>query len=345
MLGWKNVVTVADDYSFPYTQVAGFVAEFCSLGGKVDQRIWPALGEEDYSSYIAQIPEGVDGFYLGVGGTGTVAFVKQYDQLKGNLGDKIMGGVFMTDPIIQKELGDRIVGVVTAGPTSGDSTEQAWLDHVAKVEAVYPEEAANASSVFQYNYYNNMAAILQGIEAVGGDISDGQKKLQAALADVVVESPFGPIKLDDNRQAIASNFLQQIVKGDDGKITVKTIASVPDVDQGFAGNFTPESPSVDRENPACEDGHPAALDIDHHEVGTRGPVATSNRRHAPSRSSASGGRPALRRRACDTHSRSRGAGRRAARRPGPERRGQVHALQRDRGRVPTHERHRRAVRA
>ena len=256
VLGWKNVVTVADDYSFPYTQVAGFVAEFCSLGGKVDQRIWPALGEEDYSSYIAQIPEGVDGFYLGVGGTGTVAFVKQYDQLKGNLGDKIMGGVFMTDPIIQKELGDRIVGVVTAGPTSGDSTEQAWLDHVAKIEAVYPEEAANASSVFQYNYYNNMAAILQGIEAVGGDISDGQKKLQAALADVVVESPFGPIKLDDNRQAIASNFLQQIVKGDDGKITVKTIASVPDVDQGFAGNFTPESPSVDRENPACKTGTP-----------------------------------------------------------------------------------------
>ena len=256
VLGWKKVVTVADDYSFPYTQVAGFVAEFCSLGGTVEERIWPALGEEDYSSYIAQIPEGIDGFYLGVGGTGTVAFVKQYDQLKGNLGDKIMGGVFITDPIIQKELGDRIVGVTTAGPTSGDSTEQAWLDHVEKVKAVYPDEAANASSVFQYNYYVNMAAILQGIEAVAGDISDDQAKLQEAMAGVVVESPFGPIKLDDNRQAIATNFLQQIVKGDDGKIGVKTIASVPDVDQSFAGKFSPESPSVDRENPACEAGSP-----------------------------------------------------------------------------------------
>ena len=56
-LGWRNVVTIGDDYDFPYTQIAGFVAEFCSLGGKMTQRLWPPLGEEDYSSYIAQIPE------------------------------------------------------------------------------------------------------------------------------------------------------------------------------------------------------------------------------------------------------------------------------------------------
>ena len=43
-LGWRNVVTLADDYDFPYTQVAGFVAEFCSLGGTVEKRIWPPTG-------------------------------------------------------------------------------------------------------------------------------------------------------------------------------------------------------------------------------------------------------------------------------------------------------------
>ena len=84
-LGWRNVVTIGDDYDFPYSQIAGFVAEFCSIGGNVTQRLWPPLGEEDYSSYITQIPEDVDGFFMGVGGTGTVAFVKQYGQLRGNL--------------------------------------------------------------------------------------------------------------------------------------------------------------------------------------------------------------------------------------------------------------------
>ena len=128
-LGWRNVVTIGDDYDFPYSQIAGFVAEFCSIGGNVTKRLWPPLGEEDYSSYITQIPENVDGFFMGVGGTGTVAFVKQYEQLRGNLADKIMGGIFMTDPVILEELGDQVVGVVTAGMTSGDSQEPAYLEY------------------------------------------------------------------------------------------------------------------------------------------------------------------------------------------------------------------------
>ena len=31
--GYKKVATVAEDYSFPYTQVFGFMAEFCKAGG------------------------------------------------------------------------------------------------------------------------------------------------------------------------------------------------------------------------------------------------------------------------------------------------------------------------
>ena len=137
-LGWRNVVTIGDDYDFPYSQIAGFVAEFCSIGGNVSKRLWPALGEEDYSSFITQIPEDVDGFFMGVGGTGTVAFVKQYEQLRGNLSDKIMGGIFMTDPVILKELGDQVVGVVTAGMTAGDSQESSYLDYSNALDTAYP---------------------------------------------------------------------------------------------------------------------------------------------------------------------------------------------------------------
>ena len=33
-LGWKTAAIVGDDYSFPYTSLSGFVAEFCAIGGK-----------------------------------------------------------------------------------------------------------------------------------------------------------------------------------------------------------------------------------------------------------------------------------------------------------------------
>jgi branched-chain amino acid transport system substrate-binding protein len=257
-LGWRNVVTIGDDYDFPYSQIAGFVAEFCSIGGNVSKRLWPALGEEDYSSFITQIPEDVDGFFMGVGGTGTVAFVKQYEQLRGNLADKIMGGIFMTDPVILKELGDQVVGVVTAGMTAGDSKESSYLDYSNALDTAYPDLKGTASSVFAYGYYTAMEAIAQGLEQVKGDLSGDQAAFRDALANLELDAPLGTIKLDENRQAIMDNFLQQIVKDNngDGVPDVKTIKTIPQVDQTFAGAFSPETPSPDRTHPPCKAGTP-----------------------------------------------------------------------------------------
>jgi branched-chain amino acid transport system substrate-binding protein len=257
-LGWRRVVTMGDDYDFPYTQVAGFVAEFCSLGGQVVERLWPALGEEDYSSFITQIPDDVDGFFLGVGGTGTVAFVKQYEQLRGNLADDIIGGVFMTDPVIHKELKDRVVGVVTAGMTAGDSQEQSYLDYSQALAQAYPELEGTAASVFAYGNYTAAQAIVEALEQVNGDLSDGHKAFRDTMTSMTLEAPLGPIKLDENRQAIMDNFLQQIVEDQtgDGVPDVKTIKTIPEVDQTFAGFFSPETPSPDRTNPECQAGTP-----------------------------------------------------------------------------------------
>lgn len=257
-LGWRNVVTIGDDYDFPYSQIAGFVAEFCSIGGKVTERLWPPLGEEDYSSYITQIPEDVDGFFMGVGGTGTVAFVKQYGQLRGNLSDKIMGGIFMTDPVILKELGDQVVGVVTAGMTAGDSQESSYLDYSSALDTAYPDLKGTASSVFAYGYYTAMEAIAQGLEQVEGDLSDGHSAFNDVLSNLELDAPLGTIKLDENRQAIMDNFLQQIVADQTGDDVpdVKTIKTIPQVDQTFAGFFSPETPSPDRTNPECKTADP-----------------------------------------------------------------------------------------
>jgi branched-chain amino acid transport system substrate-binding protein len=257
-LGWRNVVTIGDDYDFPYSQIAGFVAEFCSIGGNVTKRLWPALGEEDYSSFITQIPEDVDGFFMGVGGTGTVAFVKQYGQLRGNLSEKIMGGIFMTDPVILKELGSQVEGVVTAGMTAGDSQEPAYLEYAEGLGTAYPELEGTASSVFAYGYYTAMQAIAEALEEVDGDLSDDHAAFREALSNLELDAPLGTIKLDENRQAIMDNFLQQIVADNtgDGVPDVKTIKTIPEVDQTFAGFFSPETPSPDRENPACEKAEP-----------------------------------------------------------------------------------------
>ena len=37
-LGWKKAAIIGDDYSFPYTSLAGFVAEYCAIGGDITKR-------------------------------------------------------------------------------------------------------------------------------------------------------------------------------------------------------------------------------------------------------------------------------------------------------------------
>lgn len=259
-LGWKKAAIIGDDYSFPYTSLAGFVAEYCAIGGQVTKRVWAPLGEEDYSSYISQIPKDVDGLYVGIGGSGLISFIKQYEEQRGRVDtERMLGNVFWDDPLVLKEVGKSLVGGVTSAMTAADSDSPDVAAYIQGLKDAYGDEIAGAgASVFTYGYYTGMAALITALEAVGGDVAD-QSKLQAELAKVTLtgdKAPWGDVKLDSNRQAISNVFLKKIVEDTtgDGVPDVQTFARVNDVDQTFNGAFSADTPAPDRENPKCEAG-------------------------------------------------------------------------------------------
>jgi branched-chain amino acid transport system substrate-binding protein len=242
-LGWRNIVTIADDYSFPYTQVAGFVAEFCAVGGKVQKRIWPPLGTTDYSSYVAQIPSsGIDGFLMAVNGTGTVAFAKAFEGLKGNLAKKMIGGGVAIDPTAIKALGSRLEGVVTAGPTAADSKSPTFKAYRAAFLKAFPKLKGLEASLFTEGYQVEMEAVARALTSAGGDMS----KFRAALKTQAFVGPNGSNKLDANRNGIAPNYVSQVKGG-----TLHTIYTIPNVDQTFGGFFSAKTKSPGRSSPAC----------------------------------------------------------------------------------------------
>ena len=250
-LKWKNAVVVGDDYSFPYTQAAGFVAEFCSLGGNIVKRIWPPLGTKDYSGFITQIPRsGVDGFMMAVGGTGTVAFVKDFEGLAGNVAKKMVGGSVTIDPTAISALGDRLSGVVAGEPIPPDSKSAAWLTYANAIKKYYPKVSPN--SLFTSGYYDEMWGTVLGLKKVNGDLSDGGRKFRAALGKVSWSSEHGKVSLDKNRNAIAANFVVQVTKGGG----FKTLRAVQGVDQTFGGHFSASTPTVGRNSPSCTHGNP-----------------------------------------------------------------------------------------
>jgi branched-chain amino acid transport system substrate-binding protein len=252
-LGWRTAAVIGDDYAFPYTSLAGFIAEFCAIGGNVTNRIWPPLGTTDYSSFITQIPKGLDGLFVGVGGAGLITFLKQYQQLNGPLNTKhIMGNTFWPDPQLLKAIGTPMVGAVAASGIAADDTSPQTIAYKQEL-AIYPATQADAASVFTLGYWSAMTALGLALTKVNGDISGGQKALQAALATTVVDGPYGKISLDSNRQAVFDNWIVQITAPAAGSQVpgIHTILQVPGVDQTFGGFFSSTTPPPDRTNPTC----------------------------------------------------------------------------------------------
>jgi branched-chain amino acid transport system substrate-binding protein len=251
--GYKRVMVIAEDYAFPYSQVQGFMSEYCRLGGKVPTKAWVPLGGKDYASVIAKIPKDVDALLVVLGGADAVNFLTQYESAGGDR--PILGGSITVSQDILNYKGkkrDSLVGTLSAGPVADAYDGAEWKAFVADYKKNYPVEAGGfpSPSLFAYVYYQNMKAALDGLDAVKGDLSGGQVKYREALNKMTLKTPTGDVKLDANRQAIGTTFVTEVVKDDKGNLFNKVVRKVDNVDQ-LLGMKKEEFQIGSRDVPAC----------------------------------------------------------------------------------------------
>jgi len=253
---WRKIATVAEDYSFPYTQMFSLVTEYCSAGGQITERFWVPLGTKDFASIIAKLPDDVDAIYLGLGGGDAVNFFNQYAQAGGKA--KLIGGSILVDQTVLSSKGaaKRIaIGIPTAGPQADVWDNAKWNDWVKLYQSSFPADKRFTSpSLTGTAYYNDFNAVFTVLNKINGDLSDGHKKFREEMAKLELDAPNGKIKLDQNRQAVGTNFITEVVELPNGDLVNKAVKLVPDVKQTL--NFTPEQfaklglPS--RTNPECK---------------------------------------------------------------------------------------------
>ena len=251
--GYKRTMIIAEDYAFPYSQVQGFMAEYCRLGGKVPVKAWVPLGGKDYSSVIATIPKDVDALLVILGGADAVNFLTQYEN---SGGDKpMMGGSITVSQDVLNYKGkrrDSLVGTISAGPLADSFDGADWKAFVADYQRNYPVSAGGypSPSLFAFVYYVNMKAALDGLAAVNGDLSGGQAKYRDALQKMVLKTPTGDVRLDSNRQAIGTTFVTEVVKDSRGNLSTKVSRKVDNVDQTL-GIKAEDFKMGSRDVPAC----------------------------------------------------------------------------------------------
>jgi branched-chain amino acid transport system substrate-binding protein len=251
--GYKRVMVIAEDYAFPYSQVQGFMSEYCRLGGKVPVKAWVPLGGKDYSSVIARIPKDVDALVVVLGGADAVNFLNQYEAAGGD--KPMVGGSITVSQDVLNYRGKRresLVGTLAAGPIADAYDAPEWKAFVADYQKNYPVSsgAYPSPSLFALVYYINMKAALDALEAVKGDLSDGQKKYRETLTTMALKTPVGDVRLDENRQAIGTTFVTEVVKDDKGNLYNKVLRKIDGVNQ-LLGMKKEEFKIGSRDEPNC----------------------------------------------------------------------------------------------
>ncbi|PHQ69825.1 MAG: ABC transporter substrate-binding protein [Sneathiella sp.] len=254
--GYRSMAVLAEDYSFPYTQVFGFLEPFCRLGGKApaDARFWVPIGNKDYSSVIAALPDDVDAIFVALGGADAVNFLTQYEQSGGDL--PLVGGSITVDQTVLGSKGKTrksVIGTPSAGPVSDTWDDPRWSNFVKTYQKMFPD-GFPSPSLFAHGYYINTKAALLALNEVNGDLSDGEKKFRAALSNLSFETPTGMVSVDERRNAVADIFLTEVIEGPDGNLLNKTIKVIPQVNQTLGVSYAKflEYGQVGRENPKCD---------------------------------------------------------------------------------------------
>ena len=227
---YERVVTLGEDYSYPYSQVGGFTTEFCAAGGHVLSHLWVPLGTKDFSSVIAAIPPQVDAVYTALVGADGLNFLKQYVQFGGKA--PLIAGSSMVDQSMLSTKGDvydHVIGVPAAGPIADDNPSPLWKTFVDEYHK--QPGALRSPSLFAHAYYLNMKAALLALNEVQGDLGNGQSAFRAALAKLSWQSPTGPVHLDEMRQAVGDTYLTVVAKQPDGELTNKLVRATHQVNE------------------------------------------------------------------------------------------------------------------
>ncbi len=245
--GYKKVVTIAEDYAFPYAQVGGFMTTFCAAGGKVVKKFWVPIGTSDYSSIFPQIPKDVDAIFVALGGTDAVNFVNQMDEY-GQLGKKpILGGTVTVDAGQLASVGEKLKGVVSGSIMSGDIDTPEFR----QLDTAFEKLRKRPPSVFVENYYRAARFGILALQKINGEI-ENQKAFREALQNVSFDAPASHVSFDQYHNVVTDTFLNQ-VKNINGEWRNSVIKTYPHVSQFWT--IDPEQyqkkPSYDRDHPNC----------------------------------------------------------------------------------------------
>ena len=207
--GAKRVVTLVNEWAPGTEAETAFKQRFTELGGQIVESIRIPLANPDFAPFLQRIRDiNPDTAFIYFPGTQAGIFAKQFAErgLAGS-GIKIIGPGDLTDDDELNNMGDQMLGIVTAHDYSAA--------HDSALNKKYVEDFKKANN-FRPNFvsvggYDGMHLIYEALKKTGGK-TDGDG-LIAAMKGMRWESPRGTMAIDpETRDIVQPIYIRKVEK-------------------------------------------------------------------------------------------------------------------------------------
>lgn len=225
-LGYRRIVAIGQDYSFPYNQLGGFIRGFCGAGGEEVLKVWHPIGTDDYSSIFATLPRDVDAALVISGGADVVPFVRQWFDFGLDQEMPLLAGSNVPDSTVLPELGEDALGFISPLQyAEGLDTETfvAWRE-------AYEERFGRIPAAVAEHAYVAVQMALRAVEAVDGEIEDQDAFIEALRATEMPDAPRGPFYLDEYGNPVQNIYIREVQEVD-GRLMNVPIRTFEEVSQ------------------------------------------------------------------------------------------------------------------
>jgi len=229
--GSKRVVTLVNEWAPGIEAETAFKTRFTQVGGAVMESIRIPLANPDFAPFLQRIADlKPDTGFIYFPGTQAPIFAKQFaERGLAQSGIKIIGPGDLTTDDNLNDMGDQMIGIITAGPYSAAHNSALNKTYVAAIE-----KANNFRPDFvSLGGYDGMHLLYESLKKTGGN-ADGDA-LIAAMKGMAWESPRGPISIDPDTRDIVNNIYIRKVEKINGQLwntEFETFAAVKDPMKG-----------------------------------------------------------------------------------------------------------------
>jgi branched-chain amino acid transport system substrate-binding protein len=222
----RRAAIIASDSVGPIEIITAWARAFEEAGGKVVQEVYAPLGTADFAPYVAQLRRDVDAIGVQTVGADGVRFVKQFREygLQGQI-PLVDASVGFSDLSLLPASGEAAVGGYNSQPYQYTLDTPRNKKFVQAFRGKFSRDPG-APAAFTYTA---LAAIEQAAKAIGGNVEDRPRFLEA-LRKMDLEAPQGRVRFDRLQNVISDIHISRIDKVG-GQIAPVVIETIRGVDQ------------------------------------------------------------------------------------------------------------------